>query len=82
MENNKDLSNEELELTDEMLERNDEIDNAVFQCICTLTEKNLDWDMEKIAAVTDAIKGVLAAYRLRVRHPGVVTNNDGQSELF
>ena len=72
---------EELELTDEMISRNDEIDNGVYDLILTLTEKTSDelpWDMEKIAAVTDTIKDVLwNKYGLKVRHPAVVTNRDG-----
>lgn len=45
----------ELELTGEMLKRNDTIDNAVQDCICTLAEKEIDWNMEIIEDVTDAI---------------------------
>jgi hypothetical protein len=68
----------ELELTDEQLERNDAIDNAVFDCIKTLVEDdNLEWDMSKIGPVTDSIKSTLLEVGLRVRHPGIVTNADG-----
>jgi len=70
-----------LELTDEMVERNDEIDNAVYELILTLTEKTddeLPWNMEMIGTVTDAVKNLLwEQFKLTVRHPAVVTNEDG-----
>lgn len=76
------LDYEDLELTDEMIERNDEIDNAVYQCILALTEKTedeLDWNMQIIGEVTDAIKDVLwHDFKLKVRHPAVVTDGDEQ----
>ena len=68
----------ELELTDKQLERNDDIDNAVFDCICTLTEQpELEWDMQIIGEVTDSIKLILKTFGLKVRHPGIVTEDDG-----
>ena len=74
----------ELELTDEMIARNDTIDNAVYQVILTLTEKTdeeLPWNMEIIGNATDAIKSfLLRELGLQVRHPGVVTNEDGSQE--
>jgi len=74
-------SPKELELTDEMVERNDEIDNAVYDLILTLTEKTgdeLPWDMEMIGAVTDTVKDLLwKQFKLAVRHPVVVTNGNG-----
>jgi len=77
MTNNKQA---DLELTSEMLERNDIIDNAVYDLILTLAEKSrdeLDWSMEIIGEVTDAVKEVLSRFKLRVRHPGIVTYEDG-----
>jgi hypothetical protein len=71
---------ESLELTGEMTDRNDEIDNAVYDCILTLAEKSdneLPWDTEIIADVTEAIKEVLAEHCIRVRHPAVVTESNG-----
>jgi hypothetical protein len=72
---------EELELTNEMNERNDEIDNETYDYILMLTEKTeeeLEWDIDKILSVVDAVKDVLwRRWKLKVRHPGVVTNDDG-----
>lgn len=67
-----------LELNDEQLERNDDIDNAVFACITILAEKDLDWNMEMIGTVTESIKTDLLKYfNIKVRHPGIITNEDG-----
>lgn len=65
------------DLYDQMTERNDEIDNAVFECISTLAETELEWDMEVIGESTDALITVLSRHDIRVRHPGVVENEDG-----
>jgi hypothetical protein len=68
----------ELELTDEMLKRNDEIDNAVYDCIRILSEQpNLPWSMEIIAEVTEAVAGVLSKFKIKVRHPAIATKVDG-----
>ena len=68
----------ELELTDAMVERNDEIDNAVFDCVKTLSEQpDMDWNMAIIGDVTDSMKAALKRHSIKVRHPGVVTNDDG-----
>lgn len=82
-----------LELTDEMIARNDEIDNAVYKCICTLTQKDsecdpnaensdniLDWDMELIGEVDEAIVAVLKSHGLEVHSPCIVHNSDGTEE--
>lgn len=69
-----------LELTNEMIQRNDDIDNAVYRCILTLSEKDsleLSWNMEIIGAVTEAIKEELRQFDISVRHPGVVTTPRG-----
>ena len=70
-----------LELTDEMVARNDKIDNGVYDLILTLTEKSsdeLEWNMELIGSVTDVITDLLwRKFKLKVRHPAVVTNEDG-----
>jgi hypothetical protein len=67
----------ELELTDDMLQRNDEIDNAAHAFACTLAEKELEWDMSIIGEVTDSVKLTLNNYGIVVRHPGITFENDG-----
>ena len=81
---NENEHNKDLELTDEMVARIDEIDNEVYSMILTLTEKTddeLPWDMEIIGTVTDVVKDLLwNDFKLKVRHPAVVTNEDGSQE--
>jgi len=75
----KNKEHESLELTNEMVERNDVIDNAVYDCILALAEKDeteLPWDMEIIGDVTSAIKSALAKFNIHVSHPAVVTEED------
>jgi len=69
---------EELEFTSEMEARNDEVENAVYECLCILTEKNLEWNVEIIYDALNAIKKVLAGHGLRVRHPAIETDENGQ----
>jgi hypothetical protein len=61
----------DVELSDEQVQRNDNVDSSVFECITTLAEKDIEWDMEVIGETTDAIKEVLSDHGIRVRHPGV-----------
>ena len=68
----------DLELTPEMEKRNDEIESAVYDCLCILTEKSLEWDVRMIYEVIEAIKRVLADYNLKVRHPAIETDENGQ----
>jgi len=67
----------DLELTPEMEKRNDEVENAVYECLCILTEKNLEWNVEIIYDALNAIKKVLAGHGLRVRHPAIETDENG-----
>ena len=75
---------DELELPSDMVERLDEIDNAVYQLILTLAEKTedeLEWNMGIIGGVTDAVKNVLAKYKIPVHHPAIATDKDGSQEI-
>ena len=72
---------EPLELTDEMIERNDTIHNAVYDCILALAEKNgdeLPWNMSIIGEATDAIQAVLENHGFQMRYPAIVTEPDGR----
>ena len=74
---------EELELTDAQLERNDDIDNAVYQMLLVLlekTEEEFPWDMYHIGNVTDVIKEYLEGEGLHVRHPAIESCEDGTSK--
>jgi hypothetical protein len=69
---------QELELTDEMIARIDEIDNAVFECVKVLSEKyDMQWDMGVIGPVTDVLEEKLKELGFPVRRPAIVTDPDG-----
>ena len=68
-----------LELTDEMIERNKIIDDTVMDCILMMAEKRtLHWDMQVVVEIANAIKAALASHDIKVRHPGIVTEEDGR----
>ena len=72
-------SKEEYNISDQLeLTNADEVVNAVFDCITSLAESPvMEWDMEIIGNVTDSIKHTLYQHGVRVRHPAVVTDRDG-----
>lgn len=67
----------ELELTDEMVERNDTIYNSIYECICILAENNIEWDMKMIGEITESVISILSTYGIKVRYPSVVTEENG-----
>jgi hypothetical protein len=50
-----------MELTKKQIERQDFVDNAIFGLLETLnpTKKQLDWDIEMIGTVRDAIQSFM-----------------------
>lgn len=75
---------EELELSDVHLERLDDIDNAVYQCILTLlgkSEEEFPWNMEYIGHVTDDIVDYLVSRGHTIYRPAVVTEDDGRQYI-
>jgi hypothetical protein len=82
IDNFENEEDEELELSDEHLERNDDIDNAVFDCISVLAEDiNMEWNMQIIGETTDAIKSVLSDHNIKVRHPHIAIHADGSQTI-
>jgi hypothetical protein len=73
----KNLEDEELELSDDQIERNDEIDNAVHHCLEELAEKKLEWDMQIIGEATDSLEKIMGRFGISVRHPGICEREDG-----
>ena len=74
------ISDNVLELTDEQLARNDEIDNAVYDMLLVLTEKNEEefpWNMEHIGNITEMIEEYFEKINIHIRHPGIVTDEEG-----
>lgn len=75
---------EELELSDDHIDRLDEIDNAVYQCILVLlgkTEEDFPWDMHYIGEVTDGIVEFLLEKGHRIYRPAIVTEPDGTQHI-
>lgn len=73
-----------LKYTNAMTERNDTIDNAVYECILALAEKDeeeLPWDMEIIGEVINVIKETLESYGIYMRLPVIATEKDGSQHF-
>jgi len=71
---------DDVELSMAHLERLDEIDNAVYQCILTLlgkTEDEFPWDMEYIGCITDNIVDYLVEKGHVIYRPAIVSEADG-----
>lgn len=75
---------EELQLSDDHIDRLDDIDNAVYQCILVLlnkTEEEFPWDMHYIGEVTDGIVDFLIEKGHRIYRPAIVTEHDGTQHI-
>ena len=75
---------EELHLSDDHIDRLDDIDNAVYQCILVLlnkTEEEFPWDMHYIGEVTDGIVDFLVEQGHRIYRPAIVTEPDGTQHI-
>lgn len=71
----KSASVEELEFTERQLERIDEVENVVYDCLLVLTEKSeseFPWDMSYIGPVADMICDFLVAQGIPVRYPAMI----------
>lgn len=54
---------------DLLCEAGDKIDNASFDALCALSAVPLEWDMEKIALVNEAIEDILSRFNIPTCHP-------------
>ena len=78
-EDDKELDRE-LSLSADHLDRLDEIDNVVYQCLLVLlgkTEDEFPWDMHYIGEVTDGIVEFLIEQGHRIYRPAIVIEEDG-----
>lgn len=82
MNNKTFATNRNIELSDEQLERNDEIFNAAFEFCKVLTEnQDLEWDMSIIGEIADYSAELLVNHGFQVRFPFVYTDKDGKDEV-
>ena len=76
---------EGLNLTHEMVDRNSDIHDAVYEMLLVLLERDreeFEWDMGVIGAITDDIIASLwSNFKMRVRFPSVVTLEDGSQHF-
>ena len=73
---------EELELSDEQIARNDEIYNAAFDfCKVMAENENLEWNMEILGQLADFAAELLTSHGSKVRFPSVVTEPDGSQHI-
>lgn len=73
---------EDLELSEEQIERNDEIYNAVYDmCKVVCENEELEWDMHYIGEIAELAAHLLVERGEKVRFPSVVTENDGTQRI-
>lgn len=72
------IEDDDLELSDAQVERNDEIYNAAYT-LCQIMAENdeLEWDMAYIGEIADYAAELLTNRGIRVRFPSIVTDDDG-----
>lgn len=69
----------ELEFTEKMLQRRDELDNAVWDCVKTLVQdEDLQWDAAVMEPVIDSMIRALNHFGYKVWNPGIVTDDNGK----
>lgn len=78
-----DTSDKRDELSPRQLERLDEIDNAMYQFLLVLLEKDeseFPWDMQYICEAVDAIENIMYGYGFDIHRPAVINDGDGSDD--
>lgn len=76
------MTNEDIELSDAQVERNDEVYNAVLDMCRLLAEDwNLEWDMAILGPIADYAASVLVKHGIPVWFPSVVEEPDGRKYI-
>lgn len=73
-----DASEKRLELSPRQLERLDEIDNAMYQFLLVLLEKDeseFPWNMQYIGETVDAIEDIMFRYGFDIHRPAVIDDD-------
>lgn len=70
-------TDQEVEMNESQADRVDEVYAAVYKLCTVLTENtNLEWDMSYIGEIADVAVSILASKGMKIRFPGVCTEND------
>ena len=73
---------EEVEMSDAMAERVDDVENVVYAICCELAQNNeLEWNIAYIGEIADIVCDILVEHGIRVNYPAVVTNEDESQEI-
>lgn len=75
-------TDEEVEMTQDQSDRNDEVYEAVYEMCKVLAENpDLEWDMSYIGDIADYAANTLVSHGNRVRFPAVVTEENGSQYI-
>ena len=82
MAKERNILEEEQELSDEQAARNDEIYEGVME-LCRLMSENpeLEWNMGFLGEIADCATSILVRHGIRVHFPAVVTKPDGSQYI-
>lgn len=70
-------TDQEVEMNENQADRVDEVYEAVYEMCTVLAENaNPEWDMAYIGEIADVAVSILASKGMKVRFPGVCTEND------
>ena len=73
---------EGVELTDAMVERNDEIYNEIYELCRIMTENpEFEWDMSIIGELADYAAMLLTDRGFKVRFYSIITESDGKEYI-
>lgn len=81
MNMDNDNMNEELELTDEQVERMDELDNAAHEYLKVVTNNpELPWNQEYIGNLNDSAADLMYHKGFKIYYPAIVTDAEGNQQ--
>ena len=78
-----DEEDDRAELSPRQIERLDEIDNAMYEFLLVLLEKDeseFPWDMQYIGEAVDAIENIMYGYGFDIHRPAVINDDDGSDD--
>ena len=61
-----------------MVERIDEVESVVFECMKVLVQEDVEWDAEVVSTITETMKMALELIGFSVEYPSIVTDERGR----